>query len=231
MEKSASVGIYTDEEISVQLLAIVRAAQEYIVLVTPYIGLWKHVEDALELALKRGIKITVILRVPDDKLKDKAIKSINWLVSKGIELRIVKRLHAKIYYNENSILVTSMNLDESSAKNSKEIAFLIQNGQPEHPVRKYVDEHLWPLSELVVALSDPSVQTAQTSSSAVSGVCIRCGQPISLNPNKPLCENCFDSWNEYGNEDYQEKYCHFCGRSSDVSYAKPLCNACFQRLQ
>lgn len=57
-----------------------------------------------------------------------------------------------------------------------------------------------------------------------TGYCIRTGKPIPFNTEKPMCDEAFQSWSKFSNEDYPEKFCHFSGESSngETSKAKPI---------
>lgn len=63
-----------------------------------------------------------------------------------------------------------------------------------------------------------------------NGYCIRCGVDLKLNPEQPLCFNCYKSWEEYSNPTYKEKFCHICGKESDTSYGKPICYSCYKKI-
>lgn len=60
------------------------------------------------------------------------------------------------------------------------------------------------------------------------GSCIRCGCKIDYNTNRPLCEDCYQIWVQFGNIDYAERFCHKCGKEfmDCISYRKPLCRKC-----
>jgi phosphatidylserine/phosphatidylglycerophosphate/cardiolipin synthase-like enzyme len=107
---------FVDEEVASEVLAIVREAEKYVVVVTPYLDLWGHAQDAFRLAVKKGTKVTVILRHDPEKLKG---DDVGWLVSNGIKVQAREYLHAKIYLNEHSVLVSSMNLTEFSEVDPK----------------------------------------------------------------------------------------------------------------
>jgi hypothetical protein len=61
------------------------------------------------------------------------------------------------------------------------------------------------------------------------GFCIRCGENIPYNPNRPLCESHFLSWSYWQNYDFIENRCHCCGEEMPSSMGKPLCLDCFTR--
>lgn len=56
------------------------------------------------------------------------------------------------------------------------------------------------------------------------GYCIRTGERINFNPDRPFSNRAFQTWSQFGNPDYEENYCHFSGESSngDTSYNKPI---------
>lgn len=58
------------------------------------------------------------------------------------------------------------------------------------------------------------------------GFCIRTREKISFNPGKPLSWNAYQTWAEFGNPDYRERYCHGCGKAHSSSVRNPLCNQC-----
>tara|TARA_B100000315_G_scaffold252252_1_gene288668 strand:- start:185 stop:610 length:426 start_codon:yes stop_codon:yes gene_type:complete len=61
----------------------------------------------------------------------------------------------------------------------------------------------------------------------VSGLCIRCGDKLKLNPMAPYCSKCYSSWKKCGNEGFEEKYCHICGKPNKSSLIKPSCYNCY----
>jgi hypothetical protein len=59
------------------------------------------------------------------------------------------------------------------------------------------------------------------------GFCVRCGTGLPHDPGKPFCASCYQSWSQFANKDYQEKYCHSCGKAYKTSFARPECNRCY----
>ena len=60
------------------------------------------------------------------------------------------------------------------------------------------------------------------------GTCIRCGNKIPYNEYRPLCDACYQTWTQFGNIDYIERFCHKCGNEFEnlISYRQPLCKKC-----
>lgn len=63
-----------------------------------------------------------------------------------------------------------------------------------------------------------------------SGYCMRCKKSIKMNPEKPLCSDCYKEWKIYSNPEYTEKYCHSCGKPNKGSLLKPVCYECYKKL-
>ncbi len=49
----------------------------------------------------------------------------------------------------------------------------------------------------------------------IYGYCIRTGVRIPFNPNQPLSKEAWRVWNEFGNVDFRENYCHKTGERSN----------------
>lgn len=63
------------------------------------------------------------------------------------------------------------------------------------------------------------------------GYCLRTRQSIPFDPGKPLSYDAYQSWAQFGNPDYNEKYCHGCGRNWRTSVRNPLCNECLLKFR
>lgn len=67
---------------------------------------------------------------------------------------------------------------------------------------------------------------AQTSNTKqlTPGYCIRTGVEIPFSQKHPMSDIAFQSWKKFGNQDYQEKYCHFSGEKSngETTFSKPI---------
>jgi len=232
--KKLGQAVMFDGEVASGVLNVVRDADKHVVLVSPYItGLhkWGHLLDALRVALGKRVKVTVILRDPRDKSDEWNEEDIACLADPRIETLAVEGLHAKIYLNEHYVVVSSMNLTESSTTNSHEFALTVQDATVEERVREYVEERLKASAERVEwspASGEIPQETTQVRAVASTGACIRCGRSVPLDPGRPLCNDCYASWAEWKNEHYLEEYCHVCGNAAEVSYARPLCRSCYR---
>ena len=65
------------------------------------------------------------------------------------------------------------------------------------------------------------------------GYCIRTAKQIPFNPKKPLSDEAYRSWSQFGNEEFQEKYCHFSGEPSngETSFSRPILRKNWQKAK
>ncbi len=209
--------VFLDEEVEPQVLSIIRNAKQYATFVTPYVRLWGHLQNAIDQAIGRGVRISFIVRT-DEK---PPLEDLEWLFDHKVKLYKLKDLHAKIYINESRVLISSMNITEHSTTNSLEFAMAVQSEKDAIAFRDYTSGLMRRAERLQLEQREEETRQA--------GTCIRCGREIDFDPAKPLCGDCYQSWADFGNEDYQENYCHSCGNPSQVTYSKPLCRACYQK--
>ena len=106
-----------------EILSIVRNSKEYLYIVSPYIGFEKdssHLKafkNAFREALKRNVNISIITRGRDPQAPPKNIYIIRDFLDYQDHIFLVPYLHSKIYCNESSVLITSLNLSISSLFN------------------------------------------------------------------------------------------------------------------
>ena len=218
-----SITFLADEQIEPKLLALIREARDWVWLVSPYLDLWGHLKDTIRLAVSKGVRVIVIVRADEKTLLG---EDVRWLTQNSVTVAVSENLHAKIYMSEQTVLVGSMNLTEYSTNNSREIALIVQDQEVAREIRKYVTDNL-----LVSArLMDASEVTRSEDAHVGTGFCIRCGQRIAFEQNRPLCAEDYETWATYRNDSYPENFCHSCGRPTPTTYAKPLCLECWQRL-
>lgn len=217
----------TTNGIASQIENIIIEAKSKLILVSPYLKISKTFHQRLNDASRRGVKITIIYG--KDELNAKQRELLTQL--KNLELFYLENLHAKCYFNESKMVVTSMNMYEFSEKNNREMGILLD---------RILDKDLY--NKAVVetkSFADASIRESITPLAKASnvkkrfvqakgGYCIRCGQIIELDLDRPLCSDCYSVWSQWGDEDYVENVCHSCGSDHDhVSKARPECYDCY----
>jgi len=73
-------------------------------------------------------------------------------------------------------------------------------------------------------ITEFSSNTSEAKKNVNVGYCIRTGEEIEFNPEKPMTNKAYKMWSKYGDKAYQEKYCHFSGEQSngETTIAKPI---------
>lgn len=226
---------------------IVDKASRRVVLISPYIKIPAPLLDRLRHIDRKNIKIVVVCR--KDDLKDEARDDLKQL--RNLELHFDDNLHAKCFYNEQSMVITSLNLHEYSQQNNREMGillsskddsifvealneaeFIVSNAERDSAVRSVLNGVVKEAKSIVYsAIEDDSGQTSRTRTTrrtSKAGFCIRCGTPIPHNIDHPLCYEHFKVWEQYEDPDYPEKVCHTCGRPAPTSMAKPECTSCYR---
>lgn len=61
---------------------------------------------------------------------------------------------------------------------------------------------------------NPALWGRPTEPASHQGYCIRTGEPIPFNPERPFSYSAYKSWASFGNDDYPERYCHKTGEPS-----------------
>lgn len=215
---------------------IIIDAKSKLILVSPYLQISKTFYERLKDASNKGVSIKIIYG--KDELKPNERNSLADL--KNVELFYFENLHAKCYFNENKMVITSMNMYEFSEKNNREMGVLIDRIIDKDLFSKAVSETLSilqsseqiPLRKAARQFQNESNKTDKSKSKPsqkkqARGYCIRCEERINYDPEKPYCSDCFTVWAQFENYDYTENVCHRCGEYESTTMAKPQCYNCF----
>lgn len=101
---------------------IIRKAEKNLTLITPYLKLSQNLIERLVDADKTDIKITLIY----GKSQLGSIEKKQLYALKNIQIYFCENLHAKCYFNESLMIITSMNLYEFSERNNREMGILVE---------------------------------------------------------------------------------------------------------
>ena len=233
--------------VTYELTELIKKSKEKLWLITPYIEINDQIRGHIRSSDARNVDIRVIFR-KDSKIKPDDLSFLNNLKMK--HLFECKDLHAKCYLNENTAIITSMNLYDYSQTHNREIGIKIDKEVAEdkelydeiyHEMlsiteasepfqyevkRVEIESPNVPKSASVKNYPKHSLPTQQNN----GGYCIRCHAQMELNPNKPLCSKCYPIWAKYSDRTYPEKYCHICGKESKQSVDKPVCITCYKKM-
>ena len=103
---------------------IIQTSEEFMIIVSPYLKINRRLKPKFTECFNKNKKNLILYRENElSKLEQ------DWLTKfDNVTLFPIKNLHAKCYMNENSALITSMNLYEYSQINNHEIGIKISNG-------------------------------------------------------------------------------------------------------
>ena len=204
---------------------IITSANKRIILVSPYLQLSKTLFERLQDADRKNVRITLVYG--KDELKSDERNKLKQL--KNLSLRFFKNLHAKCFFNEEYMVITSMNMYEFSEKTNREMGVLISKENDSKVFRDAVRE----VESIVNASVEDNPARQKDNHHAPKGkqpgYCIRCLRPITLNPEKPYCPDCYEVWVKWEDPNYEENFCHICGENATASMAKPLCRLCYDK--
>lgn len=208
----------TTKAIGATLEQIIRNAKREVYLISPYMKPDHMYLTELHRAADKGVKIRVIYGKTEliDDVRE-ALREI-----KNIEGRFLEHLHAKMYFNENELLITSMNFYDFSERNNREVGVYFKRVQNGLLFRQAFEE-----AQFMWKLANENEYEADEVDS--EGFCIRCSANMTFNPIYPYCNSCFKADNKTISDARLEVVCHGCGNQHNSSYANPLCNACLAK--
>ena len=103
---------------------IIIKAKAELVLITPYLKLSRILFERLADANARGVRIRVVYG--KSELHPRERRQLDALAN--VELLFLANLHAKCYFNDSTLIVSSMNLYEFSEKNNREMGIVLTRG-------------------------------------------------------------------------------------------------------
>ena len=233
-------------DLKANLYRIFKEAEKEIIIISPFIQLSDELKTLLKSKQKmQDFRIT-ILYGKNEKDPTKSLSPSDYAFFNQFpnhEIFYNANLHAKYYANESESIITSLNLHQFSLKNNIEVGTLLK--KPLIPLGGLLtgteDADAFNYFDKVLGKSDP-VHIAEKGSryksrtvvvdnshvflngTKTSGYCIRSGEKIPFNLEKPFSAKAYLEWAKYKNESYKENYCHFSGEKSNgqTTFAKPV---------
>ncbi len=198
----------TDKTISC-VKQIIREAKQRLVIVTFSIQINETILKYLKDANLNKVKISIIHGGEVGKYRlERLLGDL-----RNISVYWHPKLHAKFYFNEKRMVVTSMNLTDLPQHDNIELGILLTRDQDGEIYGEVIREFL--------RIRKFSAKIKYR------GYCIRCRKELKLNYVRPYCRDCYRIWAEYKNPNYLEKYCHECGEQVFLTLEPiPICRAC-----
>lgn len=272
------------DALNASLIDLIKNADDYLYLISPYIKLHSRIE--YQLKLKKAVaqlEIVVVFGKSEEGQSNRIPEGDLAFLKEfpNIQIRYKKNLHAKFYASEDGALITSLNLYDFSQNNNIEAGVWMET--PKSLIGKLTkwneefrpDKDAFEFFNDVIATSDllfkrepafddsfsgrhkylkskttvddingffnrsqgklsdfagfksfdkrPKFQ-AFLPSKLQAGYCIRTGQEIRFDVEKPFSTEAYKSWARYEDQLYKERYCHFSGEDSNgqTSFAHPI---------
>jgi len=213
-----------------------------LVLISPFIKLPETLFQTLKDADRRKVEITLVYGKSQLRLRERSqLEQLD-----NLSLHFLENLHAKCFFNEADMVITSMNLYDHSERKNREMGVLVKARDDGIVFREAAKE-----AALIVSLSSKETlrrtraeslspdtnrkivlnMTSNTPATKPSGHCIRCGVNIQHDLAKPFCRDCFSKWDIWENSYHKDSHCHTCGKRAPTSMSKPECNSCYIRFR
>ncbi len=142
---------------------LIKAASDRLILISPYLRINDRIKELLE--DKNRLKLDVRIVYGKNELQP---DEINWLRGLTfIRSSFCKNLHAKCYLNEQTCIITSLNLYEFSQVNNNEMGVLISRSEDADVYRDALEE-----AQRIIRVSDEiriSLEKIPQESSSESG--------------------------------------------------------------
>lgn len=124
---------------------LIKGANERLILISPFLKLNDRIRELLE--DKNRLKIDVRIVYGKSELQP---EEINWLKELSfVRTSFCKNLHAKCYLNQDSAIITSLNLYEFSQVNNNEMGVFISRDEDSQMYKDTFDE-----AQRIIRISD-----------------------------------------------------------------------------
>jgi phosphatidylserine/phosphatidylglycerophosphate/cardiolipin synthase-like enzyme len=233
--------------ISSELSKMILDSKERLYLVSPYLQMSDKIKILIQQTEKLSPKIDIKLLYRSEKDSELNDNDMDFLLKKldNANIYYLDNLHAKCYLNENTAIITSMNLYRHSQENNWEMGIKIEKSTDPviyEEISRHVsllfnagkryEKKLINFSNIISQASIVGTKIKKVGKKVISDscYCIRCSKSIDYDKDKPLCSGCFKSWSRYMDKSYHEKYCHYCGKVNKTSFSKPFCMNCYKEI-
>jgi ribosomal protein S14 len=200
----------TTSAATAEIEKIINNTKSTLILICPFIKIPENLFQNLKVADKKKVAIVLVYGKRElDSDERNRLRQLD-----NLSLYYLENLHAKCFFNEEAMVITSFNMYDSSAQNREMGVLITRNSDPEcfNEARE-------------------EAQRIVQSATKDGGNCIGCGSPIPLNPDYPFCRVCWDKWKVEKNPQRGEKYCHMCGETASTTINNPLCESCSRKSQ
>ncbi len=210
-----------------QIEQVIKGAQKFLIIASPFIQISERYQRYLSAASQKGVNIRVIYGKDNYKTaeaKEKQAKELAFLDTlENCKTLHIETLHAKCFLNEESVVISSMNLYTYSENNNIEMGVLLNRRKDRDAYKDALTE----VSSFISHYLKEDTILAPDEKEVRIGFCIRCATEIDYNAHAPFCLECFRNAGSYDLIPYKkEKFCHACGDPFKTSFSHPVSDGC-----
>lgn len=213
----------TTHEIMSEFYKIIDNAEEMILIISPYLGIEEMMKPAFKITEEKKIPISLIYRKESESKGNNSLGFFSNL--SNCDIYSMPDLHAKIYANESTAILSSMNIYERKDKVCSievGVEFFKNSLEDEVIYQSLVSNKKLILNTDCIAHEKHSIWTAPA-------FCIKCGRPLEkANLSRPFCKECYFTVQRMDPAYTEGLYCHKCGNKVDgITWNKPMEYDCY----
>ncbi|BAS31154.1 phospholipase D-like domain-containing protein [Dehalococcoides mccartyi] len=217
----------TTHAVAYNIENIIINAKELLVLISPYLQLSKTFYERIRDAHNKGVQVVIIYG--KDQLKPEEKVQLNSLPN--VDIYFCENLHAKCYFNDYSMIITSMNMFEFSEKNNREMGILIQKdtdivvfNKALGEVKSIIDSsQKIPLTNVTPKKSSRTIDQIESKKSDSAKKPIK----MDFNLKTDLGQLFQGALSSILGADKLDAYCIRCKAKIPYDARHPLCDACY----
>ncbi len=199
---------------------IIKKANDKLVLISPYVKLSQIFFDRLKDADRRSVNITLIYG--KDKLKPEEREQLQKL--RNLSLYFCENLHAKCVYNEEHMVITSMNMYDYSENNNREMGVFISASGDDKGV---FDEAVEEAESIIKSDSTVPIQLRDSKIEKVGKGIMKVGKWVSDSLTED--DSSTPSRTRTTRRTKKEGYCIRCKTSIPYNLDVPYCHDCWKK--
>jgi len=217
----------TTQGTSYHLENIIMKASKWLVLICPYLNITENFLQRLQGADNNKVKMCIVFGKkelkPEEEMKLQKLRNLS--------LRYYKNLHAKCYLNEDTMIITSMNLLEFSEKTNREMGVLIRKDDAND--KKIYEDAIREVKSIIdlskevhtlIDIGDKSISRPRNYSinhaATEQDKRSQSGESLLNYLKTILTKDVTSFFSKHG-------YCIRCGREITYDVGKPYCRDCF----
>jgi len=236
---------------------IINNADKSIVLITPFVKIPDSLFQNLIAADRRDVRINLIYG--KKHLERDVYDQLRQL--KNLRLYYLENLHAKCYFNELHMVITSLNLYDFSEQSNREMGILVTRQDDEDVFKEAVRE-----AQMIITLAqiqelrqqtgeqlhgnteDRLKPTPKETEDGIGAILLKGFADILLDKvgiGKGFCIGCktrieYDEYRPFCPDCYRQwaknkslkaNYCHLCGQATTTTINKPICRLCWEKTK